>query len=340
MSEMNHKPTKHLNRRDFLKITAIAGLSIGAGTSILEALKLWNAPVRIEETHYLMGTIVNFSVITPDQELGREAVRKTVKEMEKLISFFDYRAYGTALRKLNQDGFLDDAPLDLLEVLEYSLSLGNLSNGAFDVTVLPLLQAYKMGLPNIDHLKKLVDYKKVVIEGNQVRFNSPGMAITLDGIAKGKIVDQATAILKTMGFENVLVEAGGDLMAIAADPSIPDWQIAVNNPRPTEGNQLLAVFPVQNQAVTTSGDYLNYFTADYSRHHIIDPHTAQSPIELASATVIAASAMEADALSTTLMVMGAQKGLEFIRQIPGTHAFLVTRDLKIYKTPNFPITTS
>lgn len=336
---MNHKVQQPINRRDFLKITAIAGLTIGAGATILDYLQSLDNPVRVEETHYLMGTIVNFTVIAPNQKHGSDALRQTVREMERLISIFDYRTSGAALQKLNRDGFIEDTPIELLDLLKFCLSLGDRTHGAFDITVLPVLQAFKEGLPDIDPLKALVDYKKVVIEDHQVVFAQPNMAVTLDGIAKGRVVDHAVHVLKTMGYENVLVEAGGDLMA-AADQSTPDWQIAVQNPRPSEEKQILAVFSVRNQAVTTSGDYLNHFSTDYFRHHIIDPRTGNSPAELASATVIAANATEADAYSTALMVMGVQEGMEFINQIPGAHALMVTRDLHIHKTPNFPKTYS
>ncbi len=338
MSNTSIDPQTKITRRDFLKITAIAGMTIGLGTAIGRKFLSLNGPVRISETHYLMGTIVNFNVIAIDEDQGRAAIRKTVTEMERLIAIFDHRPAGTALKKLNQDGVLNDAPIELLETIKRSLELGSLSQGAFDITVLPIVEAFKAGLSDTTHLKNLVDFRQVLVNGDQIHFARLGMSITLDGIAKGRIIDSGVAALKSMGFDNVLVEAGGDMMAASSETEGQPWNIAISNPRPSDGQQFIASFSVKNKAVTTSGDYLNYFTSDYSQYHIIDPRTGQSPSELASATVIAHSAAEADALSTTLMVMGVREGLEFIQQLPGVQALVVTKDLSVHKTADFPTT--
>ena len=200
------------------------------------------------------------------------------------------------------------------------------------------MEAFKAGLSDTTHLKNLVDFRQVLVNGDQIHFARLGMSITLDGIAKGRIIDSGVAALKSMGFDNVLVEAGGDMMAASSETEGQPWNIAISNPRPSDGQQFIASFSVKNKAVTTSGDYLNYFTSDYSQYHIIDPRTGQSPSELASATVIAHSAAEADALSTTLMVMGVREGLEFIQQLPGVQALVVTKDLSVHKTADFPTT--
>ena len=337
MTDNSHHPSKTMSRRDFLKITAIAGLTIGIGSSIARKILSQSDFKRITETHYLMGTIVNFNILALDEALGQEAIRKTVAEMERLISIFDYRRAGTALGILNQAGVLNEAPVELIETVRQSLRLGALSQGAFDITVLPIVEAFKAGLSDTDHLNGLVDYRNVFVNGDQIKFARPGMSITLDGIAKGRVVDGGVTVLQSLGFENILVEAGGDMMAVSSDVDGEDWRVAISNPRPANGSEFIASFSVKNKAVTTSGDYLNYFNSDFSRHHIIDPRTGSSPFELSSATVIASNAAEADALSTALMVLGVQDGLEFIKQLTNVEALLVTRDMMVYKTADFPI---
>ena len=337
MTDNSHHPSKTMSRRDFLKITAIAGLTIGIGSSIARKILSQSDFKRITETHYLMGTIVNFNILALDEALGQEAIRKTVAEMERLISIFDYRRAGTALGILNQAGVLNEAPVELIETVRQSLRLGSLSQGAFDITVLPIVEAFKAGLSDTDHLNGLVDYRNVFVNGDQIKFARPGMSITLDGIAKGRVVDGGVTVLQSLGFENILVEAGGDMMAVSSDVDGEDWRVAISNPRPANGSEFIASFSVKNKAVTTSGDYLNYFNSDFSRHHIIDPRTGSSPFELSSATVIASNAAEADALSTALMVLGVQDGLEFIKQLTNVEALLVTRDMMVYKTADFPI---
>lgn len=324
-----------MSRRDFLKITAIAGLAIGMGTALRRNFLFEHK--RITETRYLMGTIVNFNILALDEAMGRDALHRTVAEMERLILIFDHRQAGAALRKLNQAGGLNDAPVELVEIVSQSIRLGSLSNGAFDITVLPIVDAFKAGAADITYLKELVDYRNILLNGDQIKFARPGMSVTLDGIAKGRIVDGGVRVLKSLGFDNVLVEAGGDMMAASSDVDGKEWMVAVGNPRPTAGKEFVASFSVKNRAVTTSGDYVNTFTADHSKHHIIDPRTCESPRELSSATVIASNASEADALSTALMVLGVKAGLDFINRIPDAEAFLLTRDLTVHKTERFPI---
>lgn len=330
-----HSPK--ISRRDFLKITAIAGLSVGVGTAVGKRILMLDDLHRVTSTHYLMGTIVNFNILTADQALGREAIRLTVAEMERLIMIFDHRQAVAALGRLNQAGSLTDAPVELIDILQQSLQLGALSHGAFDITILPMVEAYRSGQAKIDNLRRFVDYRNVFIEGRDVYFARSGMSITLDGIAKGWIVDAGVAAMRGMGFEDVLVDAGGDMMGLNSDLDENGWRIAIKNPRPSTGSdEYVAAFSVRNKAVTTSGDYLNTYSLDFSRYHIIDPRKGRSPSELASATVIAPTAAQADALSTVLMVMGMRDGLELIQGLPDVEALLVTRNLSICRSSGFP----
>jgi thiamine biosynthesis lipoprotein len=167
--------------------------------------------------------------------------------------------------------------------------------------------------------------------GKRVTFAHPGMAVTLDGIAKGYIVDAGIEVLKQRGFADVLVEAGGDLLASGQKEQDTPWQIGIRSPRTAQGG-LLASFSVENRAVATSGDYMQSFTADLSQHHILDPRTGYSAPELASATVTAPTATLADGLATATMVLGPKAGLRLVESLPGCKAYLVLKDLEIVKT--------
>jgi thiamine biosynthesis lipoprotein len=159
------------------------------------------------------------------------------------------------------------------------------------------------------------------------------MQITLDGIAKGAVVDGAVARLQALGFAAVLVEAGGDLRATGIDQY---WRVAVQPPRPEKTNEFVAAFELAEQAAATSGDYMNAFNPDRSLHHIVDPRLGLSPSELASTTVIAPSATDADALSTTLMVLGVKQGLALAEKLAGVEALVVAKDLQLYRSSGFP----
>jgi thiamine biosynthesis lipoprotein len=322
----------NFTRRDMLKITAVAGTLLLGGK--LGANRWLIQPQTIRETRTLMGTVINLALVTDDKLAGQAVIAATFTEMERLIGLFDHRQPAAQLAVLNRGEKLRQPALELVQILNLALDYGRLTNGAFDITVKPVIDDLKNG-GNGRAAAHLVDYRQVVVENDTITL-SPGMAVTLDGIAKGRVVDGATAVLQANGFTNVLVEAGGDLWGQGQRLDGAPWRVGVAHPRPTAETAVLAIFPVTAQAAATSGDYQNSFRPDFGLHHIVDPATAVSPPELASATVLAPSAADADALSTTLMVMGSVKGLALAEQLPDVEALLVAKDLQIFRTSGFP----
>lgn len=165
----------------------------------------------------------------------------------------------------------------------------------------------------------------------EVRFERPGMGITLDGIAKGYIVDRGVSVLRESGYSNALVEAGGDLIASGEKGKQSPWRIGIRSPRPA-ATDLLAKIEVSNRALATSGDYMQPFSRDKLHHHIIDPRVGHSSPFLASATAIAPSCMMADALATALMVMDLEKGMALVKSLKDVEAYFVTKEMKIIST--------
>lgn len=313
-----------LSRRKFLKITAAAG-GLLAGTAVL-GWKLKPAPVAIHQTRVLMGTVINLTIVTADPQQGQAAIEATFAEMERLIGYFDHRQPAGLAAQLNQRGLLSDAPPELVEIIEQSIYFGHLTGGAFDISVKPLL----------DGRPAPTGYRKIRLAGSRISFEQPGMAITLDGIAKGRVIDGATTTLRANGFDSVLVEAGGDLVGAGRRADGQPWRVGVANPRTGNGSDILAVLPIIERAAATSGDYMNYFTSDFSRHHIIDPRTGVSPTELASVTVLAPTAIQADALSTAVMVLGRVDGLALLAQLPAVEGLVVTKAMHVHRTAGFP----
>ncbi|MBE0672479.1 MAG: FAD:protein FMN transferase [Anaerolineales bacterium] len=322
-----------ISRRDFLKISAIAGAAIGMGATARKLIQT-NGFHKVSETHQLMGTIINFVIVAESENAAHDAIQDTVDEMRRLIQMYDYRLADSPLGRLNANGITHHTFPELIATIQQSLHFSLLSQGAFDVTVKPVIDALQENRSDWQKLIELVDYRQLSVNGDTVALSSPGMSVTLDGIAKGSVVDGGVAILRQLGFEDVLVEAGGDMMA-KGSPNGEAWRVGIAHPRAR--GEFIAKISVQNQAVATSGDYMNYFSDDYSSYHIIDPRSGKSPSTLASATVIAPSVAEADALSTTLMVLGVADGLALIEKLPDTAALIVTKDLKIYRSVNFPI---
>jgi thiamine biosynthesis lipoprotein len=279
-----------------------------------------------------MGTRIHLTVVAEDRRRAEAAIETTFDAMQQLIAIFDHRQPGTPLAILNREGTVEDAPPALIDLLTHAVAYGELTGGAFDITVKPLLDARRAGVKDVASLRSLVDFRQIKINGQRVRLGIPGASITLDGIAKGRVIDGGVDALRRLGFDHVLVEAGGDLRTLGSRADGAPWRVGIAHPRGAGQGEILSVLPVGAQAVATSGDYMNSFTADFSQHHILDPRAGRSPVDLASATVLAATAMDADALGTALMVLGSVDGLTLAEQLPAVEAVLVTKDLRILKT--------
>jgi thiamine biosynthesis lipoprotein len=279
-----------------------------------------------------MGTVINLVLVTDDTQNGRFAIDVTFAEMRRLIAIFDHRQADSTLSQLNQQGRLTFPQPELVSVLSQAIAVGDLTGGAFDVSIKPLLDAVRDEKEVADY-QKFVDYRRIQVHDSEIVLQ-PGMALTLDGIAKGSVVDGAVAALQAQGYENVLVEAGGDLVGNGRSAANTPWHIGIQHPR--QPSSLMTTLPISAQAVATSGDYMNAFTADFSRHHILDPRTGQSPAQSASVTVLAANAATADALSTSLMVMGPEAGLALVETITAVEALFITKEMQIHRSSGFP----
>jgi thiamine biosynthesis lipoprotein len=333
---MNLKKT--ITRRQFLKIIAASsaiGLAWKLGVENLTSNQV------ISETRLLMGTIVNLVIISENRIAASAAIDACLDRMTELESVLSRFQPESQLSKLNRSGVLTEAHPALLGLVKRSLELSQLSGGAFDITVKPLLDLYEATpgvLPStrqINQALQLVGFSKIVLAGQTLSFAQPDMSITLDGIAKGFIVDKGIDVLKDFGYENALVEASGDLMGLGEKAPQTPWKVGLQSPRGKIGN-LIASFDIQDRAIATSGDYMQTFTPDFSSHHIIDPRSGHSSPELASVSITANTVALADALATTVMVVG-KSGLELIEQLDGCEAFAITKDLTELKTSGFQV---
>lgn len=318
-------------RRGFLKIVAFGGLTTG----LIAAGWRRRGDTTARISQVLMGTIVNLAVVSDDRARSEAAVALALSEMNRLIAVFDHRQPASALGRLNAAGALIDPSPELVAVLSHAQRLSAHTHGAFDVSVKPVLDAFAAGQYDVVGLRAFVDYRQIQVTADAIRLGRPGMALTLDGLAKGRVVDGAVDALRRAGFDRVYVEAGGDLAVSGNRATGTAWEIGVREPR-GQADALAARFSVSHGAVATSGDYLNAFTADRSVNHIIDPRNLQSPSVLASATALAPTAMEADALSTALMVLGPTDGLALVDSLPGVEALLIGKDDRQYASTGFP----
>lgn len=217
---------------------------------------------------------------------------------------------------------------ELLYLLEKSRYYYELTHGAFDITFASVghLYDYRSGVaPDDTQLQKnlaLVGFNRIIFDGAKVKFASVGTRIDLGGIAKGYAIDRAIEILRNAGISHAYVSLGGDGYVLG-DRMGRDWQVGIRHPR--DPNAVAMKLPVSNIAISTSGDYERFFMRDGERiHHIIDPGNGRSSQGLVSVTILAEQSVDADALSTSVFVLGAQKGLEMINNLEGVSAVLIT----------------
>lgn len=329
---MDGNDGRSVSRRQALRITAVTGASLALGGGLVTGLLRRAGLHRVSETRTQMGTVVIVTVVDPALEVARSMVRNAFGEMERLESLLSRHRTGTPMARLNADGKLREAPPELLEVMRRTRTYSSLTVGAFDVTVAPLLTLYASrfeagGEPpsdnEIDAALELVDYRRVRIDEHAITFDDPRMSITLDGIAKGYIVDRTVRTLVTEGAERVLINAGGDMASGGRGSAEDPWTVAIQDPQ--DVNASLALVRLGGECIATSGDYMQAFTQDRRFHHIIDPRTGRSPDQVSAVTVVTASAMDADALSTAVMVLGPAEGLELMDRLDNTEGVMVTK---------------
>lgn len=331
-----------MSRKGFLKIVAAAGT---AGVLTRFGLHTNRRPHVVQDTRVMMGTIVNLTVVGEDPASARNAVEACFSKMQYLESVLSRHDSHSQLSRLNQQNQIASPDPALVEIIQQAKRISEQSDGSFDITVKPLLDLYQHAqrqqnvLPSgsdVEERLALIDYHRVFVEGDNLQLPDPDMALTLDGIAKGFIVDRGVKILRDCGYDSVLVEAGGDLAAFGRNARQSAWRVGLKSPR-QEGGAFLAAVNVRNQALATSGDYQTYYSDDYRHHHILDPRRGISPARLASVSILAPSAMLADGYATAVMVLGPERGKKLVNSLSGVEALMITKDMQIIKTPGFQI---
>lgn len=322
------------SRRTVLRILAVGGL---AGVSWKLGLFDRFRQRAVARTRVLMGTIVNLTVLG-DPEEAASAADATLERMAALEARLSRHRKDSELSRLCATGRVDPPSAALRDVLRLADRVSRMGDGAFDVSVQPVLDLYGEGgrLPDAEAIEEAtgrVDYRALRVADDAIELTRPAMRLTLDGVGKGYVVDRGLDVLKQRGFDDVFVEAGGDLVASGSRDGTEPWSVGIRNPRP--GLLLQARFDATDVAVATSGDYMHPYTDDYARHHIVDPRSGHSAPELASSTVIAPNAATADALSTLTLVLGAGAGRDLLEALPGCEGYFVSKQLEVTRTTGF-----
>lgn len=279
----------------------------------------------------IMGTAVRVELWCADALAGATAIDAVIDEMHRIDRAMSPYKPQSELSRINRaaaDGPVQTSQ-EMIELIARSLEFSELSGGAFDITFASVgnLYDYRLGLKpterQLAQARAAIGYRHLILDpqARTVRFALPGMSIDLGGFAKGHAVDRGAAILRQHGIRHAVVSAGGD-SHIVGDRRGRPWTIGIRDPR-REG-EVIALLPLQDVAISTSGDYERFFEVDGVRcHHVIDPRTGKSPSGVRSVTILAASGLTTEGLSKSVFVMGLDDGLQLIEAQPDVEAVVV-----------------
>jgi thiamine biosynthesis lipoprotein len=302
------------------------------------------SPVRAEwverTTDGIMATRIAVELWAQDAAQGNAAIDAVLDEMRRVDAAMSTYKPTSELSLINAKAAAGPVRIsdELFDLLAISLDYSRITDGAFDVTYASVGYMYdfrKHVRPNQEQIGKAlpgINYRHVLLDAKtrSVRFARDGVRIDLGGIGKGHAVDRGIAVLRARGVDRALVTAGGD-SRIIGDRFGQPWVVGIRHPDRKE--EVIARIPLEDAAISTSGDYERYFDDGGVRyHHIIDPHTGDSARKVRSATIIGSSATRTDGLSKTAFVLGPEQAIELYNRLEDVDAILVTPDGRVLYT--------
>lgn len=286
------------------------------------------------EVRFLLGTEVEISAWGKD---AAAAVAAAFAEVERVHNTMSRFREGSDVWNINtsEAGQMAAVSECTFRVIEESIRISEMTDGAFDITILPLMIMWRTArqqdeLPTDEEIaaaRALVNWRYIMLDADKlaVGLEKLGMGIDLGGIAKGYAVSMATAALKKHGIKSAMVNAGGDLYLLGKPQEKEWWRIGIEDPR--EKGEIFASLDLRDEAVMTSGDYRWYFIIDEQRfHHIIDPRSGLPVKKMQSVTIVAPDATFADGLSTAIFVLGREEGIKLTETIEEIGVIIVSED--------------
>lgn len=299
---------------------------------------VWHRNRRVtvdSDYQQVMGTFARIVVVADSERQGRRAIDAAFAEIRNIESRMSDYDPNSLLSEVNRRAVIGPVPVDeeLFEVLAASVEYSRLTDGTFDITVGSVTQLWRKAKKQdiapdtaaLQQARQTVGYQNLILdpENKTVRFAKEGMALDLGGIAKGFAIDKAVQILQQVAMYGGMVDIGGDLRCFGDPPDNANyWLIGVQDPLHSEN--ILLKLRLDNRAVATSGDYRRFVMIHGQRYsHIINPASAASAQSLSSVSIIAHSAMQADALATAVSVLGPEQGMALIETLPEVEAVLI-----------------
>jgi len=279
----------------------------------------------------IMGTAIRVELWSDSRAQAEAAMAAVMAEMHRIDRTMSPHKPASELSRINQRAARAPVVLseEMFRLVERALQFSQLSSGAFDISYAAVgqLYDYRRGIrpsdADIARARQAVGYQHLQLDPRtrSLRFARPGMCIDLGGFAKGHAVDNAAALLARRGIRHAIVSAGGDSRVIGDRRGQP-WTVAIRHPR--RADEVVAVLPLVDTSISTSGDYERFFERDGVRcHHLIDPRSGQSPSSVHSVTILADDGLSSEALSKCVFVLGVHEGLRLIEAQAGVDAVVV-----------------
>ena len=286
----------------------------------------------------LMGTQVSVELWSDDHEAGLVAMDAAFTEVERLDLMMNPWNAASELARINREAGKHTVitTAEIVEVVDRALYYSRLSDGAFDISFASVGQYYDYregkspDAIQVEQSKADINFRAIQLSvaARSISFDKPALQIDLGGIAKGYAVDRAIGILLSRGIISAVVAAGGDTR-ILGDLGDRPRTIGIRHPR--KEDEFVVMIPLDNTAISTSGDYERFFIKDGVRvHHILDPDTGQSSTGVQSVSVLSPLGIDSDALSTTTFVLGLKRGLALINSLPGVDAIIIDGEGKLH----------
>lgn len=322
-----------MNRRNFIKSLGLSSAWLLAPSGVIAGTSADPRFVRRHQFH--MGTTIE--LMLAEDEYGRETMVRSfdaLSEIDRLLSVYQS---ASELCRVNHDpGNWHEVSPHFSRVASAAGRIGEMTDGAFDVTVLPVMrhwgfydagsrgQITSHSRRSLRNILERVDFRQLQVKGRVARIASSGYSADFGGIAKGYGVDRAIRALRDQNVRCGLVSAGGDIFALGRPAPNRPWRVGIRSPyRP---DSLCAMVELEDEAIATAGGYENYRIAQGRRiAHILNPRLGVSSDHVLSATVIAPDAMAADALATATYVMGVENSMRLLDDMPHVQGIWVDR---------------
>lgn len=303
----------------------------------------------VERSEVIMGTAIRVELWADNRRDGEAAAAAVMDEMHRIDRLMSPHKTSSELSRINRDAAVAAVPLseEMASLLARAIDFSALTDGAFDISYAAVGRLYdyrarvRPDAAALEQARACVGWQQLELDRRAatLRFGRAGMCIDLGGIAKGHAVDKAAAMLVRRGIRHAYLSAGGDSRVIGDrfdGKTRRPWSVAIRHPRRAEG--AVAVLPLVDVSISTSGDYERFFDDGAERvHHLLDPATGRSPAGVHSATVLADDGVTSEALSKAIFVRGPERGLALLAKLPGTDAVIVDAQGQLHWSPGFAL---